>query len=351
MTNEPDPPIVLGSELAAAHARELQRQAAHPGRSLLDDLRYPRRSARIDVPSFAMDPLDETLRVLANEWLRLPADALGELYSQLSLDDLYTLLTFAHRSTVLGLRSADPQWPRAALAALTLITPDRVDHRDLTWAAGLVAYTLNQLTPSAADEIRRAAARADPSTRPLLERFADDPPQTLTDWGSAVVGHGDDLSVVSSEHQHWNPTVDLARIAQRIAAAIDAEGSYAATSITVATRLPTVWLKGSPEEAGALQALDHAPATVSVRAEPVTTDRPDDHMFIAFIAELADRSAADLVARSSTEATGTFARLALTNGAVAVVLIARSVVQGVPSLEDNATLQRFQEPFAEAHTP
>ncbi len=350
MTNETDPPIVLGSELAAAHARERQREAAHPGPSLLEDHRYPLRSARIDVPSFAKDPLDETLRDLADKWLRLPADQLRELHHQLSLDDLYTLLTFAHRSTVLGLRTRDPQWPRAALAALTLVAPDRVDHRDLTWAAGLVAYTLNQLTPSAADETRRAATRADPSTRALLERFADDPPQTLTDWGYAVIGHGDDLSVVSSEHRPWNPTVDLARIAQRTAAAIDAEGSYAATSITVATRLPPVWLKGSPEEAGAQHALDQTLATVSVRAEPVTTDRSDDHMFIAFIAELANPHAADLVARSSTAAAGTFARLALTNGAVAEVLIARSVVQGVPSLEDDATLQRFHQPLAEALT-
>jgi len=350
MTNENDPPIVLGSELAAAHAREHQRQATYPGPSLLEDHRYPRCSARIDVPSFAEDPLDETLRVLANEWLRLPADALGELHDHLSLDDLYTLLTFAHRSTVLGLRSRDPQWPRAALATLTLITPDRVDHRDLTWAAGLVAYTLNQLTASAADETRRSANRSDPSTRSLLERFADNPPQTLTDWGYAVIGHGDDLSVVSTERRPWNPTVDLAQIAQRTAAAIDAEGSYAATSITVATRLPPVWLKGSPERAGALQALDQAVATVRVRAGPVTTDRSDDHMFIAFITELADQRAANLVVRSSAAATGSFARLAISNGAVAVVLIARSVVQGVPNLEDNHTLQRFHQPLAEALT-
>lgn len=59
MTNEPNSPIVLGGELAAAHVRERDRQAANSGPSLLDDLRYARRSARIDVPSFAMDPLDE----------------------------------------------------------------------------------------------------------------------------------------------------------------------------------------------------------------------------------------------------------------------------------------------------
>jgi hypothetical protein len=348
MTNETDPPIVLGSELATAHERERKRQDAHPGPSLLDDLGYTHRSARIDAPSFAVDPLDETLRDLANEWLRLPADALGELLDQLSLDDLYTLLTFARRSTVLGLQSRDPQWPRAALAALTLITPDRVDYRDLTWAAGLVAYTLNQLTPSASDEIRRAATRTDASAKAILKRFANDPPQTLSDWGYAVIDRGDNLSVVSSEYRPWNPTVDLARVAQLIAVAIDAEGSYAATSITVATRLPPFWLKGSPEEAHALQAVDQAPATVSVRAQPVTTDRPNDHMLTAFIPELPNPPAADLVARSSTAATGTFARLALTNGAVAVVLIARSVVPGVPSLEDNATLHRFHGPFAEA---
>lgn len=113
MTNEPDPPIVLGSELAAAHVQERERQAAHPGPSLLEDHRYPRRSTRIDTPSFAMDPPDETLRDLANEWQQLAADALEELNNQLSLDDLYTLLTFVHRSTVLGLRSRDPQWPSA----------------------------------------------------------------------------------------------------------------------------------------------------------------------------------------------------------------------------------------------
>lgn len=346
MRNEADPPIVLGSGLAAAAARERERQAADPRPSLLAGLRYPRLGTRIDVPSFAEHPLDERLRDLVHEWLRLPADRLRELRDQLSLDDLYTLLTFAHRSTALGLRYRDPQWPRAALAALTLVTPDRVDWRDLTWAAGLVAHTLDQLTPSAVHEIRRAASHADPSTRPFLERFADDSPQTLSDWGYAVIGQGDDLSVVSSDHQPWKPTVDLARIGQQAAEAIDGEGTYATTAITVATRLPPVWLEGSPAEVAALRALARALATVRVRAEPLTTDQFHDHMFVAFIAELPDRHAAELIGRSATAASGDFARLAVTNGPLAAVLIARSVRQGVPNLEDNCTLQRFHEPLA-----
>ncbi len=348
MNDETNTPIVLGSELAAAQAHERERRAAHPEPSLLAELRYAGRRVSADAPSFRKEQLDDTLRDLGIEWLHLPAIVLHELHDLLSLDDLYTLLTFVHRSTVLGLRSRDPQWPRAALAILTLVTPDRVDHRDLTWAAGLVAYTLNQLTPSGADEIRRAANRADPSTRPLLERLAETPPRTLTDWGYGIIGQGDDLSVVRHEHQPWNPTVDLAQIAHRVAAAIDAEASYVATSITIATRVPLVWLKGSPKEPEARQALDQSLATASVHAEPLANDHATDHIFMAFITEFASPRAAELTARSSAAATGSFARLGIANGAVAVVLIARSVVQGVPNLEHDQTLQRFRQPLTEA---
>ena len=178
--------------------------------------------------------------------------------------------------------------------------------------------------PSAVDEFRRAAARTDPSIRSLLGRFASNPPQSLTDWGCTIIGHGDDLSVVSTEHQRWNPTVDLARIAQRTAAAIDAEASHTA---------PTGLAQGIPRRSRRTPSTRSSPRH---RQHPGRTAhhrpfrRPHDRRL-----HHRTRRATRLRADRSPRAGG-FARLAIANGAVAVVVIARSVVQGVPASRTTA---------------
>ena len=347
-----DEPIVLGVELAAASAIERFRLEQDPGRSPLAELAYERGAAYVERPGFGREGLDLELRSVVGRWARLEPEELSALRSRLSMDDFFTLLTFARRSAALGLRANDPAWPLDGLEGLTATAYERVDFRDLTVAAALVAYALEALGGDTPDLMERAATRADPGTAEILRRFRDHPPQSLAGWGYAVVDDAGEISLVGAGFEPYAPTIDLLSSARSVGAAIDRD-RYRTESITLATRLPPVWLRGGIHESEASRAVEHARAGATVRAarQPGALradDRPAHHMFVVFLVEVATAGQADLVAGAATTSTGDHARLAVAHGPVVALLISRPVTVGMEALETDASLQRFGPAFTEA---
>jgi hypothetical protein len=189
-------------------------------------------------------------------------------------------------------------------------------------------------------------------TAEILRRFAEDPPRSVAEWGYAVVGEGSEIALVRADFEPYAPTVDLLSTARSIAAAIDRD-RYQTESITLATRLPAVWLRGRAHAAGASRAVASAPGCVTIRAqlrptEARSTGGPASHMFVVFLAELTTARKAKLVAEAAASSTGDHARLAVAHGRVAAVLISRSVVVGVDGLETDESLQRLAPAFSAA---
>ena len=345
-------PIVLGVELAAASAIEQFRLQEQPGVSPLAGLAYERDAAFVESPGFGQEGLDLELRSVVGRWAQLEPEELSALRSHLTMDDFYTLLTFARRSAALGLRANDNAWPLGGLEGLTGIAYERVDFRDLTMAAALVAYAVEALGGDAPDVTERAATRADRGTAEILRRFRDHPPQSLANWGYAIVDEAGEISLVGADFEPYTPTVDLLSSARGIGAAIDRD-RYRTESITLATRLPAVWLRGGARESEASRAVEHARAGATVRAvrQPAALradDRPGHHMFVVFLVEVATAGEADLVAEAAATSTGDHARLAVARGPVVALLVSRAVVVGIDALESDDSLRRFRPAFTEA---
>ena len=347
-----DEPIVLGVELAAAAAIERFRLAEHPPASPLAGLAYERGAAYVQSPGFGQVGLDLELRSIVGRWAQLEPEELGALRSHLAMDDFSTLLTFARRAAALGLRAHDDAWPMRGLDGLTAVAYERIDFRDLTLAAALVAYALEALGGDTPGVMERAAARADPGTAEIFRRFRDHPPHSLASWGYTVVDDAGDLSLVGAGFEPYAPTVDLLSSARGIGAAIDRD-RYRTESITLATRVRPVWLRGGTHASDASEAIEQPLAVATVRAarQPGalrTDDRPGHHMFVVFLVEVATAGQADLVAEAAATSTGDHARLAIAHGPVVALLISRAVAVGIEALETDESLQRFGPAFTEA---
>jgi hypothetical protein len=77
-----------------------------------------------------------------------------------------------------------------------------------------------------------------------------------------------------------------------------------------------------------------------------------DHMFSVWIAQAATTGDAEAIATAAIPKSGSdIALLGIASGTVCSVLVARSVVKGIPLLEDMNSIERFRLALNAASTP
>jgi hypothetical protein len=335
------PPVVLGQAMAdALSAEEAHRAAVPDSVSPLAQLAYDRWQGELDLTRFRPSPTDEAIRVRLEGWRD---GEVADIRSRLTIDDFFTLLAFARRAVVRSLRGNDPEWARAAAEALPMIAADRIDPRDLAWATAVVAWQLQRVSKDAGDTLQAMALRADAEANAILQRFGDDPPARLRDeWGLDVVEttYGVGLAQVGYAAP-YEPSADLVAAAVVLADGVDRHG-YLADSITIATDLPDVWLRG-PDHDEAAATVERMRGCMSVSSDPRPEigARPMTQMLTVWIVELPTSDGAELVASAATRASGDHVRIARRRGRVACVLVARSTQVGTPPLEDPTTIERL----------
>jgi hypothetical protein len=258
------------------------------------------------------------------------------------MDDFYTLLTFAQRSTVRSLRDDGADWVMAGVLAFPLVACDRVDWRDLSVAAAMVAWALERTGQDVLLVLNEAASFADEQAAEILQRFADEVPASPTDWGYEVVQTGAGAGLANTNYATYQPSVDLITAALAIADVLDAD-QYLADRMTVAAELPDVWCRG-PQHDAAREAIGRMPACVTVSADPrpETGASPMTQMLTIWIAEMASANDANVVAEAARAASGDHARIAFREGPLCCVLVARSVQIGTAALEDQGTIGRLE---------
>ena len=341
-------PVVLGREMALAHDAERAHQAANPTvESPLADLTYDRWAGELDLARFTPSTTDEAIRERLEGWqLHVAAD----LRARLTMDDFFTLLAFARRAVVRSLRGDDLGWAEAGAHALPLVSADRVDWRDLAWAAAMIAWELQRTGQRAYAVLMAAAGTAEPEAAAILRRFAADPPDNLRDeWGLELVQTPKGLGLAQADYfAAYEPSADLLAGAISLAEALDVD-RYLADNLTVAADLPDVWLRGPGHEEGSA-ALERMRGCVSIGGDPrpETGAPPMTQMLTAWIVEMANDHDARTVTEAATRATGDHVRLAQHLGSLCCVLIARSVQVGMPALETDETIERLAPAIAAA---
>jgi hypothetical protein len=212
----------------------------------------------------------------------------------------------------------------------------------------LVAFALQRTGCDVAAVLGEVAAVATTETRDTILGFAAEPPTSLTEWGFEIVETRDGTVLVSTNYERYEPTSDLVSIALAVADALS-DDQYLVGSITVASDLPEVWLRG-PHHDEAVAATSRMLACASVHASQRSASGAGmpDQMFLVFIAEMQSRRDADTVALAARTNDRDGASLGISSGSVCCIAVARSVVVDVEPIEDRRSIGRFAGAFSKA---
>lgn len=338
-----DGPVVLGAELARARAAEAAHRGEEGGgRSPLAGVGYDPGRGELSLADFALSPADDILGQFIEQAAGRDAAGLARIRAALTMGDFYTLLTFARRRAVAALREGGAGAARSGLGALTLIDAERIDWRDAVVAAALLSYALGQASADAPAAFRSAAAAAEPQMTQVLTRFADDPVTSLDPWRMRQIATADGAALIEDDGEPYAPTIDLLALSRAIAALISGE-VWQVGQVTTGARVAAAWLAaGDPAAAG--HALSRARACVSMTGWIASETRatiPSQHLLIYALQAASAADAAVITAAAARDPRSGIATLRVHAGPLAVIMIARSVRHGVPSREDDHTLQRF----------
>jgi hypothetical protein len=280
-------------------------------------------------------PQDAELTAFVDEYVRAADPA--TVRQRLTTADCYTLITFARRCVLAALRTSSPDAARAAFDALSAIELDRIDPRDMAVVTSLVSYAARRVGLAPETVLTGAVRRAAPEVAEFLSGAATTPAGS-GGYHELRTATGPVLVQVSGPVRG---AVDLLRRGLGVAEAIEADGRYEVGGVAVERELPAVWLADTPDADAARR---RSKRCVSVHAEP-----PGDraNFLLAFLLEAADDADAETIAAAARRRVmHQTAELGIAAGRRCAVVVAKSAVLGVPSIEDGRSLARLTEPIS-----
>lgn len=341
-------PYVIGQEMADAREHERKHQALRKTTpSPLPDGHYELQHGEWGLLNPAPSDLDSRIRESCSAFAKLSKQQRADFTAAVSLNEFYTLITFAKRSSVFALRKQDKELLKDALIALAMIEAKRTDYRDILLVLSLLYHTSSRIGVNPDQAFRIAAQFAEPEVQYLMVEFTklEQQEKSLRDsWGYHEVKTEFGLGFARWGFMRFEPDLDLLDVALKIAAIIDAD-SYKTESIELASELPEVWLTTkNPKPLRA--ALNKIKGGVTISATLCAEKSPDSssQQFTVFIVELATQeSAQQLLEISKFKKPESFCMLAAAVDRLFCLVVARSFVGGVASFEKGDSLKRFKD--------
>lgn len=348
--------IVLGRELAAAHAKEAERLQRTGGAtdSPFPDGAYERREGELGLLNPSPQDFDQALRKFCAEFATGSQEERAALREAIPMDQFYTLMSFADRSAVFALREQDAAILHDGLSALAIIDAQRTDYRDILMSLALLNHSAERLNIDTAAAFESAAKLAEPRTAELLRSFVKRDPRSKAlgkSWGYREVELDSGIGFVSSGFAPYEPQFDLVALGMGFAAALDADELYQARSVEIASKLQPIWLSGVDDQR-VEEILSKASAGMSVRAGSTDRENNRSEKFVfVFTVELdspeSARTLVEISKKTKREGTST---LGFAEGNVFSLIVARSMGQGVEPIEKGDSLERFYGSFGKALT-
>jgi hypothetical protein len=343
--------LVIGGQMAAARAAEARHQAEPRPRSPLAGVAYDPAGRELSLLHFASTATDEIIDEFVDRFAAASGGERALQRSSLTMGDFYTVLSYARRAAVRALRSNDAEVARRGVAALSVVDENRIDWRDLAWQAGILSYALHRISSSATDAFETAASLADGDTAALLSGFSNQPVESLGSWGFREIQLSDGIGLIEDEGEPYRPRSDLVALAEAVAVGL-AGDIWQLSEPATGSDLPAIWLSGRPPE-DLEPAIRSVTGCVTLRGslrDPQVAGARAQYMLV-FLAETEDSGAAGVIAAAAGPGTGSsFAALGVAAGTRCAVLIARSVVEGTPSVETLSSLERFRRVLADTLT-
>ncbi|MGE0179873.1 MAG: hypothetical protein AB7O91_08650 [Sphingomonas sp.] len=332
----------IGTQIADATAAERRHAARHEGRSSpLANLRYSTRETYLW--RWTDSPVDDDFHAEMAHFAEFDEAERSTVRNSLTMDDFYTLLTFAQRCALAGLRSGDASRIEAAFIGLAMIELERIDWRDLSITSALVRYAGQSLRLPVASLVNRAVQMAEPQTGRALSEERALRIDLAESCGYREVRTPEGVALFETGYEHFAPKADLIKIAFESAVALDA-GGYEISSIQVACDMPLTWLstdEGSPIS----KMVKDFSGCVSIHGVPRADPAPQSsgQSILVFVAETDSvESARAVAAAADNPSTPERTQLGSASGQLCAVIIQWSWMADTPPIEDVGSLERLR---------
>lgn len=340
------PVFVIGREMAAAARREEEHRAERePNEPSPIGRKYDFWKGEYNLLDPHPSPLDEQIRALCHRFLEAQAAERKAIRSVLSMEDFYTLMTFASRSAVFALRENNLDYAADGMIAMAIVERDRVDYRDIPLHLCLPYHAANRIGRNAYQLFLKITEQTGGpiqgevvSEEVLAKRFR------IQDSGYDEVTTKYGIGFCHHEYSDYNPTYDLLRMAVDIAELFTAD-KYQLDYITLGQDLPSVWLQRArdPRLDGALEA---SKAGISIYAKP----RPEAHPSYEYqslntwLLELEDEASARTLQEICGEVWNAgYGIIGVSAGRLFCAVIQSAWHVGVSTYETTESLSRFSD--------
>jgi hypothetical protein len=331
--------IVLGQQVADARANEAARLASgNVGPSPMPSGEYDQEAGDYDFASVTERPLDRELRALVRTFKAWSPERRAESRHGISIDEQYTLIHFAKRSSILALREKSIGRCEDGLLALAMIDETRIDPRDGAWAVGLLAHAIDATAADRERLVNEVASLATPGMGAIVRRATER--SQLSEWGyTQIRTENGGVGLVQSGFASYEPTLDMNGLALRLAANLQ-RGRYIAEP-ELAAEVPPVWF-AKPHRANAEQLLKRARAGISVKGtlRKTYTDKPFAQQFVQWVVEMPTAEEATTLVEYvgvNTRLGGRFVT-GVASGRLFSLLVAGSSMEGVDPFESPESL-------------
>lgn len=291
--------------------------------------------------------VDSRLSELCEGFVKNDKAARARMRASLTEDEVYTLLLFSQRSSVFAIREQNPGHLINGLRAVAMIDLKKVDPRDVLLPLSLLYHSAERIKQNPDKLFRDAQTLSEPKMSKLIVGFLERSPEDKdlrTSWGYDEVETKSGIGFIGWEFADYNPTYDLKTIAIEIADVVAAD-KYSPTGVSVAAKLPATWLQTKDNRLlDQTLPLARAGASIFAPLRPEAHPESRSQVLMIFLVEMPDESAAQkLLAISKNKRPSDYAMLGLAQGKLFCLIVARSFVVEVKSIETSESVSRFSD--------
>lgn len=349
-----EPVAVIGTELLKASEAEARRKAAgNTGKSPMPAGEYKVGREELGLVNPKPGEYEAALADLARRYAQSDAPTRARMRRSISMEEVSTLLGFANRAAVFGLRERSAGRVADGLSAVAMVEQERTDFRDILRTLAKLHHSAARIGASPERLFADAAALAEPGTAQLIRDFLRRPAKgkDLRDsWGYAEVETEGGIGFIRWEGKKYEPTYDLTKITVEVARLIAADAKYTGANAQIASELPRYWLE-TDDNAALDRALRSARAGANVHANAFEGDDGGGMLtqtLMVFLVELSgEADARALLEVAGRKKPSDDAVLALAEGRIFCLLVARPFSVDAKNEETNESVRRFSAGLTE----
>jgi len=333
---------ILGEEMAKALLNERIRVKSDISRdSPLNNINYNEYLNEKHLLYPLYNPTDNKIIQIIDQYCK--SSDQEEIRKSLSIDDIYTLITFSKRSSVLALHQKKLELIKSAIHSLAMIELARCDYRDIMLALSIINYSAEILQFKPSTFIENITVDLDDDLNAYFKKYFNEIASKHS--MEAISGYQpiqikDSIGFVNTSYKKYNPKNPLHEFLYDISNVVY-EDNYMYESITVAEEIPPIWLSAESNKEFS-EYYEDLNGCASLNTG-IKSGQNKDNMLLIYILEFSNtKSPKSMMTKVHERNTSKFSRMLILNKNILCIILARSIVVGKKDYESIDTLKRFE---------